>query len=90
MDWMLYPPTSSVMLRVQKSPETIDTRDLLKPLFRLCKETSPDFNFETAFLYVEFIVQVASMGTEELSRLPQVQPKYAFNSLIIMAQRVSR
>lgn len=90
IDWKQFPPTSAVTLRLLESPDALDTRDLLKPLFRLCKESSPDFDFERAFEFVEFIVQVALEGTSDVPRLPQIQPKYAFNSLIVMAQRISR
>ena len=90
IDWTQFPPTSAVTLRLLETPDSLDTRDLLKPLFRLCKESSPDFNFERAFDFVEFIVKVAWEGTPDIPRLPQIQPKYAFNSLIVMAQRISR
>ena len=90
MDWELFPPTSAVMQRLHETPDSLDTRDLLKPLFRLCKESSSDFDFERAFQFVEFIVQVAWEGTPNIPQIPQIQPKYAFNTLIVMAQRISR
>ena len=104
VDWLDFELTSGVVLRLIQEPTSVETRDLLKPLFKLCKETSRYFNFQTAFKYAAFIDEVSTSGytftssstsssTGTSVTLPpqaHLQPKYAYNTLVVMAQRASR
>ena len=92
MDWSSHPLTSALVARLKESPNQMETRDLLKPLFKLCKESSPHFNFETAFLYVDYLISLSISHSSSITvpLLPQIQPRYALNTLIVMAQRQSR
>jgi hypothetical protein len=89
-DWTAFAPTAPVMKRLAEDPLAVETRDLLRPLFRLCKEASSDFDFEAAFQFTDFMVALATTGSAGFPSTPHVQPKYAFNTLVVMAQRMSR
>lgn len=67
-----------------------ETREFLKPIFRWTKVGNKSFDMERAFDFAEWMQLISTtvdplLGIQNIQQ--QVQPKYAFNTIITMSQR---
>ena len=82
--------TKDLISRLQGS-DTVDSREFLRPIFKWTKANTKNFNIEKAFEFAKYMVKLSKEGDNDL-KIPiqhSIQPLYAYNTLVLMAQRIS-
>ena len=82
--------TKDIINRLKEN-ELIDSREFLRPIFKWTKVNTKNYNINKAFEFANYMVKLSQEGDSDRNILIQtsLQPVFAYNTLILMAQRIS-
>ena len=83
--------TKDIINRLKEN-EVLDSREFLRPIFKWTKANTKNYNINKAFEFANYMVKLSKEGDNDRNILIQtsLQPVYAYNTLILMAQRISQ
>jgi hypothetical protein len=91
MEWAIENSFTSDLISKLKNGAEVESREYLRPIFRWTKAASKSYDVEKAFRFTNWMIELSKIGCEVHNLPPQrhLNPQYALNALITMAQRSS-
>lgn len=88
MDWSKDELCASLVVDMVAGRQ-LNSREILKPIYKWMKATGKSYDAEKSFKYVEWLIQLSSIGDDRYQVPKQIHilPKYAYNVIVTMAQR---
>lgn len=83
--------TKDIINRLKNGQNEIDSREYLRPIFKWTKLNTKNYDVDKAFEFASYMVKLSKIGDEDKSIPIQktLQPLFAYNTLVLMSQRIS-